>query len=416
MFNAKTSIPWTISRVARYASAIVLSITLVILGFNAIRKNDEGYRQVRMNPLTGNLVVREKAGLYINGIYQVKTYQWETSYTFSNDPNDQNTIGKAIKVRFNDGGLADISGDFRFKLPTDEYSMIRIHETFGTPAALMEQLYMQAVKGAVYSTSQLMSSEEAYTQKARYSQLVSEQLQDGIYKTEEYIEYYRNDEGEQEHRKRVRIMRDKNAVPLRNEPVLREFGIEITQGVIREPEYEGAIVALIDKKRKFEVDINVAIADVEKAQQEKRTAIAEGNKDVTTARYQAEKAKIKAVAEADKDKTVKLTRANEQLLSAQQEFNEARSWADGRIALAKGEAQRRRDVLAADNALEKRLAAYTEIMPMVIRAWQKKRWTAEIANTEAGIVSENNLPVPVESLFELENRVRADLGLEQLKF
>ncbi len=135
MFKSK----WTIGRIVKYASAIIMGITLVILGFNAIRKNDEGYRQVRMNPLTGTLIVREKAGLYINGIYQVKTYQWETSYTFSNDTNDKNAIGKAIKVRFNDGGLADISGDFRFKLPTDEYSMIRIHETFGTPEALMKQ-------------------------------------------------------------------------------------------------------------------------------------------------------------------------------------------------------------------------------------------------------------------------------------
>ncbi len=412
MFNSQ----WSIGRIVKYASAIIIGITVVILGFNAIRKNDEGYRQVRMNPLTGNLIVREKAGLYINGIYQVKTYQWETSYTFSNDKNDKSAIGSAIKVRFNDGGLADISGDFRFKLPTDEYSMIRIHETFGTPEALMEQLYMQAVKGAVFATSQLMSSEEAYTQKSRYSQLVSEQLQDGIFKTEEFIEYYINDEGNQEERKRVRIKRDENNVPLRNEPVLREFGIEITQGVIREPEYEGAIVTLIDNKRKFEVDINVAIADVEKAQQEKRTAIAEGNKEVTTAQYMAEKTKIKMVAEAEKNKTVNLTEATQQLLSAQQEYAEATSWANGRIALARGEAQRRREVLAADNALEKRLQAYSEIMPLIVSAWQKQTWTANVANTKAGMVSENNLPLPVESLLELERQLRADLGLEELSF
>ncbi len=42
----------------------------------------------------------------------------------------------------------------------------------------------------------------------------------------------------------------------------------------------------------------VLIADVEKAQQEKRTAIAEGNKEVTTAQYLAEKTKTKAVADS----------------------------------------------------------------------------------------------------------------------
>ncbi len=73
MFNSA----WTIGRIIKYASAGIIGISLVVLAFNAIRKNDEGYRQVRMNPLTGNLTVREKAGLYINGIYQVKTYQWD---------------------------------------------------------------------------------------------------------------------------------------------------------------------------------------------------------------------------------------------------------------------------------------------------------------------------------------------------
>ena len=111
-----------------------------------------------------------------------------------------------------------------------------------------------------------------------------------------------------------------------------------------------------------------------------------------------------------------MTRANEQLLSAQQQFNEAKSWANGRISLAEGEAQRRRLVLAADNALEKRLEAYTEIMPMVVSAWQSQTWTANVATAQAGVVSADNLPLPVESLLELERRVRADLGLEELSF
>lgn len=391
---------------------VIIAIWIVFILFG---KNDAGFYQVRQDIITGDLTVKRDFGIYYNGFKKVTTYQIESSYTFSNDKDEKNIIGPAIEVRFNDGGIGRISGDFRFRLPANDDDMLKVHQIFGTPKELMDELYIQAVKRSVFTTSLLMSSEESYTNKSLFPQWTLDQLQNGVYQTEEYrIAITDEITQEIETRKAVRILRDEHNNPIRNEPVLNQFGITISQATIREPEYDRNILNLIKKKRSFEVAITIAEADAEKASQQKLTVIEDGKKMVTEAEYEARKKMQKAIEEARKDKTVALTLASKDLIVSEQNYLAEKSKADGLIAQAKGEADRRKKVKEADNALVARAEAFEDIMGFYQNAFTKISWSPRIA-TSSSAMGENGLPPAFESFIKISEVVRQDLNLN-LKF
>ncbi len=165
-----------IGRIVRLIGMIALVIIALWTIYILFGKNDAGYYQIRQDIVSGELSVKRDFGIYFNGIKKVTTYQIESSYTFSNNTKEENVIGRAIQVRFNDGGIGDISGDFRFRLPANDDDLLKLHQEFGTPKSLMNELFIQGVKQAVYNTSLLMSSEESYTNKSLFPQWTLDQL------------------------------------------------------------------------------------------------------------------------------------------------------------------------------------------------------------------------------------------------
>ncbi len=405
----------SISSIVRGVGFIALFGIIIWIGYTLFGKNNAGYFQVRQDIVTGELSVKRDYGIYFNGLKKVTTYQIESSYTFSNDKEDANVIGPAVEVRFNDGGIGKISGDFRFRLPSSDDEMLILHQDFGGPKDLMDELYIQAVKQSVYNTSLLMSSEESYTNKSLFPQWTLDQLQNGVYKTEEFnIEVVDVITGDIENRKAVRILRDDLGNPIRNEPVLLKYGITISQATIREPEYDKNILNLIREKRRFEVAISVAAADAAKASQEKLTVIEDGKKMVTEAEYEAKRKMEKAVEEAKKDKVVAITQANKKLIMAEQKYLAEKSNADGLIAQNKGEAEKRRKIKEADNALVMRTEAFKEIMDYYKVAFQKIKWSPQIATSSAA-TGPSGLPPAYESYLKISDIVLKDLNLD-LKF
>lgn len=404
------NLPFT--SIIRLVAVGVAVIVAIWIGYTLFGKNDAGYYQVRQDIITGELTVKRDFGIYYNGLKKVTTYQIESSYTFSNDRDDENVIGNAIEVRFNDGGIGRISGDFRFRLPANDEDMLRLHQEFGSGEQLMVELYIQGVKQSVFNTSLLMSSEESYTNKSLFPQWTLDQLQAGVYKTEEYrVEIVDEITKDIEVRKAVRIHRDEHGNPIRNEPVLNQYGITISQATIREPEYDRNILNLIREKRSFEVAITIAEADAEKASQQKLTVIQNGKKQVTEAEYQARKVMEKAIEAARKDKTVALTLADKGLIVAEQDFLAEKSKADGLIAQARGEADRRKKVKEADNALVMRTEAFEAIMGYYKKAFTKISWSPRIA-TASVAYGKNGLPPALESFLKISEVVRKDLNLD----
>ncbi|MCK5125739.1 MAG: hypothetical protein KAR42_05745 [candidate division Zixibacteria bacterium] len=402
----------SISTIMRIVGSIVIIAALIWTVYTLFGKNNAGYFQIRQDIISGELSVKRDYGIYFNGLKKVTTYQIESSYTFSNDKNEENIIGPAIEVRFNDGGIGRISGDFRFRLPANDDGMLILHQDFGGPNQLMEELFIQAVKQSVYNTSLLMSSEESYTNKSLFPQWTLDQIQNGVYKTEAYkIDVTDEITGDIEQHKAVRILRDELGNPIRNEPVLLKYGITISQSTIREPQYDKNILNLIREKRRFEVAISVAVADADKASQEKLTVIEDGKKMVIEAEYIAKRKMEKAVEEAKKDKIVAITQAQKVFVVAEQNYLAEKNNADGLIAQAQGEAEKRRKIKEADNALVARTEAFKEIMGYYKNCFQKISWSPQIA-TSGSALGPQGLPPAYESYIKVSEIVRKDLNLD----
>lgn len=407
------NINWPLRRVVRWIVWSGVGIIGVSVLLTFAEKNDSGFYQVRRHEVFGDLYVRYDAGWYYNGLCDVTTYQVETSYTFSSEKHEERVVGPAIKVRFNDGGEGFISGDFRFQLPANDEDMIRVHEIFGGPDALMRELYIPLINEVVFKSSQLLSSEESYTNKARFAQLTVDQLENGIYETEEYlIISVDSATGKTDVQKKVRIKRDENGAPARLSgiPSLKAYNIQVTQNVIREPSYGKNITDLISEKRKFENDIAVAEADAEKANQQKLTVIANGKKRVTEAQYAAKQVMAEKVEGAKKDKTVAVIRAEQRLEVSKQQYLVAQRQADGKILQITGEAEKRRKVKQADNALLARTEAFQEIIGYYQGAFTKVSWSPRIATVSA-LTGRDGLPPAFNSFNKVAELVMKDLGL-----
>lgn len=399
-------------RIAKWV-VTVLGIIIVLGGaVSMFTNNNAGFIQVLENPLTHKMWVRHAPGIYVKGVSRVTSYQIQSSYTFSNDKTDKTKTGPAINVRYNDGGTADISGDYRFQLPNDDEYILKIHQIFGSPAKLMHELFMQAVKQAVYATSQLMSSEEAYTKGAQFPQWVQDQLMFGVYKTEEAIENIKRPDGTVDVRRYVRIKRDAANVPMRNEPVLEEFHITVPQATCKEPGFDETIQKLIQEKRQYEQDISVAEATATTAQQEKLTAIESGKTDVMKARYAALKALSKAVESARKDSTVWVTNAEQALEVAKASYAQSRDAADGQIAEAEGAAARRAANKSADNALLARVEAYQQILGFYEEAWAKVPWNEWQYAPESTAMTSDGIPYVYATMLRTAALVQKDLNLD----
>ena len=68
-----------------------------------------------------------------------------------------------IKVRFNDGGTAEISGLIKFRLPSDPEKRMALHRDFKRFESIKNDLMRQVVTEALMQTAPLMRAEDSYS-------------------------------------------------------------------------------------------------------------------------------------------------------------------------------------------------------------------------------------------------------------
>lgn len=104
-----------------------------------------------------------------------------------------------------------------------------------------------------------------------------------------------------------------------------------------------------------------------KAEQRAITAEKEGQANAAKAKWEQEVLKAKAVTEAEQQREVAKLNMQAAEFTKKQE-----------ILLGEGEGARRRLVMQADGALEKKLAVYTEVMKAFAAELGKQRWVPEV--------------------------------------
>lgn len=349
---------------------LAMLAALVMTAPKLFETNNAGFYAIKQAAMTGTLTAYTQPGMFVQGMGDVTSYRAADVLYFSKHEHEGEGIGgdDSIEVRFNDGAQAKVTGNVRIELPADPEKLLEIHRRFRSYNSLIKDTVKQVVAESVILTAALMSAEESYTNKrAEFSQLADDQVRNGIYLTEaETIETKDPKTGEITKKQIVRIQTGKDGEFDRKHSVLEQYGIRVTQFVIKEIDYEEGVDQQINTKQQAIMKTVSAKAEAEKAVQDRLTAEEVGKKNVAVAKYEQEVEKAKAVTSAEKELDV--ARLNKQ---AAEQFKLTM------VLKGEGEGEYRRKLMAADGALDKKLAAYVET---------QKAWAEAFANSKNPVV------------------------------
>jgi regulator of protease activity HflC (stomatin/prohibitin superfamily) len=286
-------------------AGLVVILGLVSASRQLFATNDAGFYQIKQVALSGEMTVHNVAGTYLRLFGDITTYQVSDMHYFSKSDLDggSSKAEDPIKIRFNDGGTADVSGGIKFRLPSDPEKQLLLHRDFKSYERIKHDLIRQTVAEALMQTATLMRAEESYsTRRSEFTSLAEDQVKVGIYETETREFKDKDVDGNEFVIREVNIKKDKNGQPvIRKESALARYGVEIIQFVVKDIDFDPTIDALIAKKKEAEQMKVVAKANAEKAKQDAITAREQGNARIAIEKANQEVEKIKETTIAQKN-------------------------------------------------------------------------------------------------------------------
>lgn len=325
---------------------------------------DAGEIVVIQDPIDGDLHVYNQPG-WVNQNFGTAThYKKSFQFWFKEGESD----GQPIKIRFNDGGSADMQGSVRVNLPTDETSVIALHTAYRSQEAIEHALIRTTVEKAVYMTGPLMSSRESNAEKRNYLlQYVEDQAINGVYKTKQKEVKVKDElSGQEKTITSVEISQTNGVIDRTEKSPLKQFNISLSSLSINRIVYDKAVEEQIATQQKAIMQVQTAIANAKRAEQDAITVAKQGEADAAKAKWEQEVIKAKAVTQAEQDLEVqKLAAQTAELFKKEQTL------------LGEGEAARKRASMQANGALEEKLAVYKEV---------QKYWADAFAKYQGNVV------------------------------
>lgn len=291
-------------------------------------------------------------------------------FWFSSKADQGGKENESIKVRFNDGGHADISGSIQWEMPLDPENLTKLYEKYGSQHAIEQQLIRTIVEKAVYMTGPLMSSKESYAERRNdLLTYIEDQVQNGVYKTETVQEKQPDPmTGQMKTINVVRIVTGKDGLPLRaDESPLKYFGIKTFNPSINEVKYDQTVESQIAQQQQAIMQVQTAYAKAKEAEQAAITAEKNGQAEAAKAKWEQEVIKAKAV-----------TLAQQKVEVAKKEMEAAGYTKQALILEGQGEGEKRRLIMAADGALALKLEYIEKILGRFAQEWGKQKWVPEI--------------------------------------
>ena len=345
----------------------VLIIIGLVCASSIIETVDKGTYQIKQAAITGKMSAKMVPGVWLQMFGDIDPWPKAETFFFTADKDgkDDTDVDMSIEVRFNDGSLCKVSGTARVLLPTTEQDAIALvtergHKTYGD---LEQKLILPTVRNVLRSTANLMSARESYGEKrADFINWARDQIENGLYDTDETIAEVEDLITGEKVRKAVKVIRkDKNGLPVYQYNPLRETGIRLDNFEIKVFNYERKVQEQIAKQQEARMNVETAKAKAEEAKQDELKAIAEGKKNVAIAKYEKEQEKIKAVVDAQKDKEVAELQAEKKLEVAKLEKAAAAETKQANILEGEGLAEKKRLILQADGALQQKLDTYATV-------------------------------------------------------
>ncbi len=357
---------------ARQFSVALLIILIglgVVFSNQILETNRRGQYQIKQAAITGEMSVRLEPGMYGQWFGEIDTWNKAETFYFTSDFDGEgdSDVDKSIEVRFNDGSIARISGTARITLPSleDEAIGLIVEHGYKNYAEIEQKLILPTVRNALRSTANLMTARESYSELRRdLTSWQRDQIQNGLYSTEETTRKVTDImSGEQVTRTFKTIKLDPATLsPIYYFNPLEGKGLLITNFEIKSFNYSAKVQEQIAAQQAALMAVETARAMAKEAEQKALTVEAEGKAEVMRVRYVQEMDKIAAVVQAEKVVAV-----------ATLEREAAEQTRQKLILLGQGEGERKRLVMAADGALEQKLAAMENIQAAWAQAYATRK-------------------------------------------
>ena len=352
------------------ASIVALLVVIALIG-GGLGKNDAPNWQV-IQGVGGKITIRDKAGWYPKWFATVTTYPRFVSVRLNDILDDGDASKESIRTTFNDGGIAQISTDFRYSTPIIEKSRKIFHQQFSGNIVNATIAVKSHLTNCIKATGPLMSaSENQSSRKAEYTQLVWNQLEEGLYKMKRVEVEVEVDvdmalvatesktsvspSKTKEVRITTNLLLDKDGNPLiAKESPLIGYDIGIVQFSVTGTEYDSQTLVQFATKKQSYLAAEQSKADREKEKQERLNIIEKGLREVAEAQAAGNVAKETAVVaaqlkaevamqaklEAETKAEMALSVSTTEKMEAQIKLDKAELDAQAVIVLAKAEQEK----------------------------------------------------------------------------
>lgn len=366
---------------ARKLAAVVVVVALiaVLIGFRQLVEYLDASQVMVVQTVSGDLVVYTEPGYKWQGMGTVTKYPRRSIYEIS------------TPVRFNDAGTGTIIGSIQYEMPLDTETLIQLHKRFGSSEAIQRQLVKTVVDKSVYMTGPLMSSKESYAE--RRNQLIAyvqDQVANGVYRTKQRDTRITDElTGAEKTVTEVTLVKDESAplgIARQEPPVLTPFGITPFNFSITSLPYDDAVEKQIKRQQEITMDVQTAIADARKSEQEKLTVEAKGAAEAAKAKWEQEAVKAREVTKAEQEKKVAELAAEKLLAVAMLDAQSAAQYKAAQIARGEGDAAYKQKVMEADGALAQKLEAIMKINEAYARAFSNYsgNWVPQVVMGGSG--------------------------------
>lgn len=327
----------TIKQILALSFAILFIIAATIGIAGSFDSNNIETWQIVQSP-NGSTRIQDEPGYYAT--FFANVYTWPRARQMEWGKNEQ-----TIKVTFNDGGRADLTGSVRYEMPRDPAQRIELHKKFNGNPLNVDKAIISHLINCIKVTGPVMSSSENQSaRKAEFNYLVHEQLQKGLFeskKIEQILKDQTDETGKPITVFATEIVKGKDGQPIVQQvSPLVQYGIEILQFSIEETNYDQTTLDQFDAKKAAFLAAERSKAEREQEVQQRLMIVEKGLR---------EKAEVEAIANKEAAKLI--IEAERAVKVATQEKEQATIVAAREVAIAAEQAKQQQEI-AKKNLIE----------------------------------------------------------------
>ena len=288
---------------------VVLLLVVYFFSKQLVTYVESGTYQVKQSWIDGKVSATMNPGWYLK---LGDIYIWPIAETFyftkGQDSRYDTKDDHSVIVQFNEGSDCNVSGTCRVTLPrnSQEATDLIVKHGYRSWEDLKYKLVQPQVRLALVLSANQMTARESYSEKrADFVTMTADQLLNGLYAYDEVEKEVEDPVTGKKVLRTVKVFKkDEHGAPIRRGNPFKLVGVIVDNFEVRGWHYSPKVIEQIGKQQQAYMDIQTAIANAQKAEQDRITAEAEGKAKVAKARYEQETVKAQEVVKAQKDKEV----------------------------------------------------------------------------------------------------------------